>query len=176
MIRYGAALLLVLSLGCQTPSTAEESFIRGNLLFDSGDAKGAIASYTEALEKNPKYAQALNNRGLAYASLKEYGFALSDYDNCLALPEPFAEAYYNRGVAHLHLDHKGAAVLDFTEALKLNPKYLRALVGRGLAFSAGGDRGSALADLRKALETAPPDWGERKSVEVEISRLADPGK
>ncbi|HLY08749.1 MAG TPA: tetratricopeptide repeat protein [Planctomycetota bacterium] len=161
---------------CQTPPTAEESFLRGNVLFDSGDPQGAISAYTEAIELRPRYARALNNRGLAHAELKQYGFAIADYDDCLALPDAPAEAHYNRGIACFHLGRKGEAVVDFTEALKLNPQYVKALVGRGLVFSAGGDRDSALSDFRRALEISPPDWSERKSVEAEIARLSEPPK
>jgi len=167
---------LLLASACQAPRTAEESFLRGNLLLDSGDLRGAIGAYTEALDLNPRYARALNNRGLAHSALKEYEVALADYDVCLAQPEPFPEAYYNRGVARFRLGRKGEAVADFTEALKLQPRYVNALVGRGLVFSAGGDRDSALADFKKALELSPPDWVERKSVEAEIGRLAEPKK
>jgi len=175
MNRFSYLVLTFLG-ACQATPPAEECFVRGNVLLDEGDARGAIEAYTEALEQNPKLARAYNNRGLAYATLREYGFALADYDDCLALPEPFAEAYYNRGVARFRLGRKGEAVVDFTEAIKLNPQYARAFVGRGLVFSAGGDRDSALADFRKALEISPPDWAERRSVEAEITRLDGPKK
>ncbi len=175
MIRLRPAFLLFLC-ACQEMPTAEESFLRGNVLLDSGDPRGAIDSYTTALEQNPKLPRAYNNRGLAHAALKEFDAAVADYDHCLALPEPFAEAYYNRGVARFRLDRKADAVLDFTEALKLNSQYVRAFAGRGLVFSAGGDRDSALADFRKALELAPQDWSERKSIEAEIARISEPKK
>jgi tetratricopeptide (TPR) repeat protein len=176
MNRLSAPFLLMLLGACQATPTAEESFVRGNVLLDAGDPRGAIEAYTLALDQNPRLARAYNNRGLAHASLKEYEFAIEDYDHCLAQVEPFAEAYYNRGVARFRLGRKGEAVLDFTEALKLNPQYVKALVGRGLVFSAGGDRDSALADLRKALQLSPADWSERKSVEAEIARLREPKK
>jgi len=174
--RCGVRLLLLFGCACQTAPTPEESFLRGNVLLDSGDPRSAISAYTEALECRPQHAMALNNRGLAYAALKEYGFALADYDDCLALPEPFSEAYYNRAIALFRLGRKSDAVVDFTRALKLNPRYVRALVGRGLVFSSAGDRTSALADFRKALELSPPDWTERKAVEAEIALLTDPKK
>jgi tetratricopeptide (TPR) repeat protein len=176
MIRLGPVLLLLVFSACQDSPSSEESFLRGNVLLDSGDPGQAIEAYTSALKQNPKLSRAYNNRGLAHAALKEYEAALADYDDCLALPEPFAEAFYNRGVARFRLGRKGEAVVDFTEALKLSPQYVRALVGRGLVFSAGGDRDSALADYRKALQLSPPDWNERKSVEAEIARLTEPKK
>jgi Tfp pilus assembly protein PilF len=67
---------------------------------------------------------------------------------------------------------KADAVMDFTEAIRLSPDYARAYAGRALAFAAGGDRTSALADYRKALALSPPEWSERKSIEMEISRLS----
>ena len=176
MIRLIPVAILLILAACQTPTTADECFLRGNVLFDAGDAHGAIAAYSEALELSPRHARALNNRGLAYAALKEYAFASADYDDCLALPEPFSETYYNRGIARFRLGRKADAVVDFTEALKMNPQYVKALVARGLVFSAGGDRDAALADLRKALQISPADWSERKSVEAEIGRLTAPAK
>jgi tetratricopeptide (TPR) repeat protein len=176
MIRLQSALLLLFLSACQEIPTAEESFVRGNILLDAGDPRGAIQAYTDALEKSPRLAQAYNNRGLARAAINEYNLALADYDDCLSLPEPFAEAYYNRGVARFRLGRKGEAVVDFTEALKLNPQYVRALAGRGLVFSAGGDRDAALADFRKVLELAPRDWVDRKSIEAEVARLSEPKK
>lgn len=176
MIRMQAVFFLLFLSACQEIPTAEDSFLRGNVLLDAGDPRGAIDAYTTALDQDPKLPRAYNNRGLAHAALKEFDAAVADYDRCIALPEPFAEAYYNRGVARFRLGRKGDAVLDFTEALKLNPQYIRAFAGRGLVFSAGGDREAALADFRKALELAPQDWPERKSIEAEIARLSEPKK
>jgi tetratricopeptide (TPR) repeat protein len=172
MYRFPSTLVLLLLSACHEIPTAEESFLRGNLLLDSGDPRGAIDEYTAALELNPRLAQAYNNRGLSHAALREYDAAVADYDACLALPNPLSEAFYNRGVARFRLGRKGDAVIDFTEALRLNPQYVRALAGRGLVFAAGGARDPALADFRKALELAPRDWPDRKSIEAEVARLS----
>ena len=176
MKRLLLAVLGLIPAACQSLPPAEESFARGNVLLDAGDAPGAIDAFTSALEQNGRHARALNNRGLARAALRDFEGALSDYSACLALPEPFAEAHYNRGIALLRLGRKGDAIVDFTDALKLNPQYARAHAGRALAFAAGGDKASALADYRKALDVAPPDWSDRKAVEAEIARLSEPPK
>jgi tetratricopeptide (TPR) repeat protein len=176
MKRLLLAVFGLLPAACQSLPPADESFARGNVLLDAGDAPGAIGAYTAALQQNDRHALAYNNRGLARAALKDYEGALSDYTACLALPDPFAEAHYNRGIALLRLGRKGEAIVDFTDALKLNPQYARAHAGRGLAFAAGGDKASALADYRKALDVAPPDWSDRKAVEAEIAKLSEPKK
>jgi len=50
---------------------------KGNELLDTGDYKGAIQCYKKALELDPKYAPAWNNKGNAL--LEE--FISSFYDN-----------------------------------------------------------------------------------------------
>ena len=48
----------------------------------------------------PKYADAYNNRGVAYAKLGDYRQAISDYDRAIEINPEYAEAYYNRGIAY----------------------------------------------------------------------------
>ena len=43
------------------------------------DYKGAIADYTKAIEIDPNYADAYNNRGIAKDELKDYKGAIADY-------------------------------------------------------------------------------------------------
>jgi len=47
-------------------TTSAESYKnRGNVKYDKGDLKGAIADYNRTIELNPRYALAYNNRGNA---------------------------------------------------------------------------------------------------------------
>jgi tetratricopeptide (TPR) repeat protein len=39
----------------------------------------AIADYNQAIQLNPKYAKAFNNRGFAYNNKGEYDRAIADY-------------------------------------------------------------------------------------------------
>ncbi|MGB5772260.1 MAG: tetratricopeptide repeat protein, partial [Crocosphaera sp.] len=50
----------------------QKFFESGYLHYNLSEYDKAIADYTKAIELNPNYAYAYNNRGLAYYNLKEY--------------------------------------------------------------------------------------------------------
>ena len=55
------------------PLSAEAYFIAGNEKRTSGDYKGAIAAYTQAIQVKPDFARAYYNRGeVNYPSLKTW--------------------------------------------------------------------------------------------------------
>ena len=49
------------------------------------DYYGAIADYNKAIELNPNFADAYNNRGLAKYDLKDYKGAIADYNKAIEL-------------------------------------------------------------------------------------------
>ena len=59
----------------------------------------AIADYDKAIELNPTYASALNNRGLAYFNNGQKERAIADYDAAIKI-EPDAVRLNNRGNAY----------------------------------------------------------------------------
>ena len=50
----------------------------------------AIADYSIAIELNPNYAEAYNNRGLAKYNLKKYSEVIADLDKAIELDPNFA--------------------------------------------------------------------------------------
>jgi tetratricopeptide (TPR) repeat protein len=66
-----------------------------------GNYDQAIAHFNKALEINPEYAEAFNNRGVAYAKGKgQYDKAISDYTKALEISPRLAGAHNNRGIAY----------------------------------------------------------------------------
>ena len=63
----------------------------------------AVGHYTEAIDLNPEYVDAYNNRGVAYRNKGEFDLAIQDYTKAIDLNPEYAEAYCNRGEAWLHL-------------------------------------------------------------------------
>jgi tetratricopeptide (TPR) repeat protein len=173
-MRFALGFFMISLAACRA-ADGGQSFAQGNERFDAGDFQGAIEGYTEALEANPAFAGALNNRGLAWAARGDSDRAIADYNSCLALQSSFPEAFYNRGVVRFHLGRRAEALLDFTEALRLHPGYARAQAARGLLFAASGDRERAIADLKKALESGPADWSERPALQAELDKLERAG-
>ena len=75
-----------------------------------------------AIEFNPQYAKAYNNRGNAYASLGDEESALDDYDAALELDAGLALAYFNRGLLHSRVGEHEDAIADLEMYLELVPE------------------------------------------------------
>ncbi len=168
----GIAVELTFGLGCM-PTMAEPSpaAVRGNAnpvlssadrLVErglskaiTGDWQGAIADYTLAIQQNPNFAAAYNNRGIAYRQLGQHQQAIADYTQAILLTPNNAELFNNRAIAHLSLGQRQMAISDFTTAISLNPNYARAHYGRGTVRRQVNDHQGAMADFDRAIQIDP---------------------
>jgi tetratricopeptide (TPR) repeat protein len=92
----------LVDLGVEAPSAtaaaepkADDFFLQGNKNYETREYRKAIANYSRAIELNPKYANAYNNRGLIYSELKQYKEAIADFDEAIALNSQDILVYYN---------------------------------------------------------------------------------
>lgn len=81
---YDAAIRLLtkaIASGELAPEQLKTAYkFRGNAWINSkGEYDKAIADYTKAIEIDPRYAFAYNNRGLAWGKKGEYDKAIADY-------------------------------------------------------------------------------------------------
>ena len=96
---------------------ANEWFEKGNKYsFLNNEHDKAIEAYTRAIALNPNYANAYNNRGLAYGNKGQLDRAIEDYNKAIALYPNFADAYGNRGVAYYMKGNMGKAISDLQKA------------------------------------------------------------
>jgi len=65
----------------------------------SGKYEKAIECFDKAIELNPNFAWAYNNRGTAHYYLKEYEKAVEDYNKAIELDPKDTRAYDNRELA-----------------------------------------------------------------------------
>ena len=100
-----------------------EYFFRANRKYNDGDFSGAIDDYGKAIELDPNYVGAYNNRGNSYANLKQYERAIDDYDKAIELDPNNAHAYNNRSNYYLSKHELEKALEDCNKALQLNPNY-----------------------------------------------------
>ncbi len=127
------------------PQSAEAFFLRGRAHYDyavkmSVDETGyapevvpflsdevaeqlrlAADDYTSAVELDPQYAKAYNNRGNARATLGDLEGGVEDYDAALELEESLTLTYYNRGLIHYRLGNYEEATADLGRYLELVP-------------------------------------------------------
>ena len=71
-------------------------FYRGNDHAKKGEFDLAIDNYNKAIQLNPDFAEAFNNRGLMYFIKGEFDLAMDDYDTAIQLNPFFFTAWKNR--------------------------------------------------------------------------------
>jgi tetratricopeptide (TPR) repeat protein len=109
----------------------------------------------KAIELDPKYAGAWNNRGATYLFLRQHDKALADYSKAIELDPKLVKAWSNRGLAYFILHQDDKALPDLNKAIELDPKYAPAWDYRGEIYHRLHQYDKALADLNKAVELDP---------------------
>ncbi len=144
----------------QQPTVTEQS-LNAETSFERGfqrakdDLAGKISDYTEAIRLQPHYAEAHNNRGLAYYRQRDYTHALADFDAAIRIRPTLPDAYYNRGHVRYTQGDLVGALADYDAAIRLNPQYTEAYNNRGLARRRQGDAAGAIADYTEAIRLNP---------------------
>jgi tetratricopeptide (TPR) repeat protein len=124
----------------------------------AGNYQGALNDYNQAIQLDPKYANAYNSRGfLKENQLGDTAGALADYNRAIQLNPQYEVAVNNRGFLRLTKknDVQGA-LADYTQAIAINPKYYIAFNNRGVLKEENmKDVPGALADYNMALSLNP---------------------
>jgi tetratricopeptide (TPR) repeat protein len=161
IVAGAAALIVVLGLLLlwQRPdkTKAEAFYNRGLERAESGDRRGAIGDYSQAIRFNPSDPRAHYQRGNAYYDQGELDAAIADYTRAIQRNSNYVEAYYNRGLAKYDRQDPRGAIEDFNQVIRLNPKEAGAYYQRGLAYHDLKDFRTATEDYNKAIELAPGD-------------------
>ncbi len=136
-----------------TPKEALEQYNLGTKLQQAGDNAGAIAAYTRAIARDKKYADAYNNRGVAYLSQRDYAAAAADFTRSIELA-PSDAAYNNRGSIYFSQQKIDESIADFTAAIKIKPS-AESYVNRGVAYQRTNQDALALTDYEAAIKLNP---------------------
>jgi tetratricopeptide (TPR) repeat protein len=79
----------------------------------------ALEAYDKAIELDPNYVQAYNNKGAALVGLGRYREALEAYDKAIELDPNNVQAYVNKGKVLINLKREDEKVLRiFADFLK----------------------------------------------------------
>ena len=128
---------------------------RGDRLIEKGDYENAIAEYSQAIQLEPDYASAYNNRGVAYSYLNEYKKAITDFQKVMELNPDDAFAFNNRGLVYQDLKEYEKAIVNYKKAIELQPDYADAYYNRGNTYHDLKEYEKAIADYTKATELNP---------------------
>ena len=123
-------LLIAFSSSC-SKSDAKKLFNAGDSKYTSGDYAGAIAEFDNAIQIDPNYIKAYNNRGMAKDALKDEVGAIADYTKAIELNPKYQFGYYNLGNAEVNLKDYTNAITDYEKAIELNPQDTAAYLNCG---------------------------------------------
>jgi tetratricopeptide (TPR) repeat protein len=95
---------------------------RGAARLHLGDAQGAVADFTRALELKPSHPEDLFfNRGNAYALAGKTVGAISDFTRAVEIRPDFARAFFNRGLVRARTGDLAGARADWQHAIAIEP-------------------------------------------------------
>ena len=148
------ALVLMGLHGCA--SSSAEAWYNMGVSAHSLDSK--IFRYTKAIELNPDYAFAYNNRGVVYNKKGLHDKAIADVTRAIALlklkgdKHDLALAHNNRGNFYQGKGSYTLAIAGFTKAIELNPDY--GLAYNHLAWVFATAPNAVLRNGKRAVELA----------------------
>lgn len=138
-----------------------EYYKQGHASYKVKNYEQAIEKFSQAIEKQPKYAKAYINRGNAHYNLKEYESALTDFNQAININPNEVKAYVNRGNSRYMLAEYSSdpdkeynlAIADYNTALRLNPNEVEAYIRRGIIRShIAKYSGDSQQDYKKAID------------------------
>ena len=101
----------------------QDYLAQGDYDYALGDCNKAITDLTQAIELNPKFAEAYNNRAYVHMVEKDYAAALPDLDRAIQLRPDYVNARMNRGDIYNYyyaIDYE-RAVADYDRVLEIDP-------------------------------------------------------
>ena len=119
------------------------------------DNAKAIEYLDHAIKLKPDYAEAFNNRGIAYADLGQYQNAIENYNEAIRIKPQRAESFNNRGMAYASIGQHKRAIEDYDQAILLKPNYPAAYNNRGSAYTNLNQYQRAIDDYNEAIRLKP---------------------
>lgn len=117
-----AQLLAVLKAGKPTKENpvAVKLYNSANDRCQRGDYEGALSDFSKALELEPDYIKALNNRGILLATVfNNFQAAHADFTKILTLDPANSNAWLGRGTAYFLQKMSDSACFNWQKAMQL---------------------------------------------------------
>lgn len=135
-----------------SPDALAQSLYRTGL--DSlwlGNYDGALGYFENAINKNPKRAEAWIQVGYCKAKQGKVDDAIKAYQQALQLKPDSAEVYNKLGDAHFYAGRFNDAIEAYKEAARLEPESTEAYYNLALAYHEGGAQDMAEAQSKIVL-------------------------
>lgn len=144
---------------------------QGNNFYFQKDFQNAIQAYSRAINLNPNFAEAYNNRGNSYFQLQNYSQAQQDLQTAANFNKFDARIHNNLGSAYLLQNQYDAAINEYSQAINLNPNLFTAYYNRALAYCYAEKFQAALPDAQRAMQLNPSSVEAKELYNMILERL-----
>jgi tetratricopeptide (TPR) repeat protein len=127
----------------------------GHMLSTESRFAEAILHFDKALQINPRYHDAYNNKGLALFELGKINEAIECFNEVLKLKPDFHRAYNNLGMAFYRLGKTELAVKQWLESVRLSPDDDTSHFNLGMEFIKQDKLDKAVEHLNRVVEITP---------------------
>jgi tetratricopeptide (TPR) repeat protein len=139
----------------KSPNKARPHVNLGSLYMDRAQWDKALPYFSKAIEINPGFFDAYNNRAAAWFNMQQWINSIADYSKAIEIKPESAKPYYNRAIAYNNLGQVDKALADFNRSIELDAQNAPAYGKRGLLFDRANQLDKALADYSRAIELDP---------------------
>lgn len=139
------------------PQSASDFLAKGLVEREQGDKSEAVNAYTQAIKRDPNYADAYYQRGNTRYEKGDKQGAIEDYTKAISVNPDYALAYYQRGATRYNQGDKQGALADFDRYLSLVPNDTDGYYSRAVTRRALGDTKGTFTDFDQVVRLAPDD-------------------
>jgi tetratricopeptide (TPR) repeat protein len=117
--------------------------VEGNEYLDKRNYSMALDHYNQAIEIDPNYADAWNNKGIALRNLRKFKEAIYCCDMAIMINPNYADAWNNKGVSLGKLGKYKEAIESYDRDIKIDPNFAHAWNNKGNALRVLGEQQDA---------------------------------
>jgi tetratricopeptide (TPR) repeat protein len=132
--------------------TKQQLLEEGEKLYSLSRYEEALAAFEQAIQLDPTFAAAYNNKGNLLYSLSRYEEALAAFEQAIQLDPTFAAAHNNKGIVLQSLKSYEKALAAFDQAIQLNPNFAAAYNNKGNVFYELRRYANALTAFEQAVQ------------------------
>jgi len=126
-------------------------------LASRGEYEQAAKKFSEALKKDPSFADAALNLAVTYQKLGSHQKAIETLKGIDLVKESHPEYYYALGASYFHLEYYRSAEEAFLSARRIDPWHFKALFSLAMIYTRTGRKAEAKAAWNEYISIAPDD-------------------
>jgi tetratricopeptide (TPR) repeat protein len=135
----------------QIDKLASELYLLGKNEYYKNNYKEAIEQLSQAIAKDPTFAEAYFLRGECYYEQGKYKAALKNYEKANILNHNMVAAYVGQGKSSYKMDDYASALKSFQKASEIQPKNVLILQWQGLVLFYQKNYAQAIKTLEQAV-------------------------